>query len=134
MHRCADGSDRTEHISQMERARRVTLCYSSLANLSLLRTTHDIIWHLDHLELVVDNLRELKQKVEEQNIEYIQRYTERYLCSMRTVTNCLISDEAVETFLDEGSDDHQVGKEILSLLEYFNFDFSKNVDSGRFTF
>jgi len=76
----------------------VRLCYKSIGNLSLLRTTHEIIWQPDNLKLIIENLKELKEKIETQNLEWIEVFQERYIAAIRTLSNCLLSDETLKTF------------------------------------
>jgi len=63
-----------------------------------LRTTHEIIWQPDNLKLIIENLKELKEKIETQNLEWIEVFQERYIAAIRTLSNCLLSDETLKTF------------------------------------
>lgn len=81
--------------------KRVNLCYKSLGNLSLLKTTHEIIWKVENLNILHEQLTELKEKIQSQNMEFFDMYPdrmERYLSCLRIISNCLVSDETLLTF------------------------------------
>ena len=66
---------------------------------------------------------ELKEKIEKEMIEYIDRYEERFLSCIRTLSNCLLSDETLMQFNNPKL--MPITRKLIELLEFFKSDFKE---------
>ena len=98
------------------------LCFHSLANLSLVRAVHEIMWRPDNIRVLIDQVEELiliiKEDDHEVAFEKIAMNHKRYLSSMRALSNCLTSNNTILTFEEE--DFSQLAKELIEIFEIFN--------------
>ena len=62
-----------------------------------------------------------------ENLEYVDKYEERFLSCIRILTNCLITDDCLLLFDDK--EYKPVLTKIISMLEFFHVDFKE-----RFSF
>jgi hypothetical protein len=127
----------TDKIFRMIKANEITqgvkltekhhrLCYASLSNLSLVATTHTKIWTPEHLKLLFKNIREMKVLFQEGSdylktnriIALLKKNYLKYIYSVRTFTNCLMSEEHHKSF--ESEDIGPIFNEWVQFLTFFS--------------
>jgi hypothetical protein len=128
----------TEGVKLTEKHRR--LCYASLSNLSLVATTHKNIWTPFTLKLLYKNVKEMKVLMQEgcqpektlKIIAALTKYYLKYIYSVRTFTNCLLSEDLHKTF-----DSKEIGPifdQWVSFLTFFSeWKVHKNMGAISFT-
>lgn len=74
------------------------LCMCSFANLGLVLTVHDVIWHAPYLKTVYKVIDEFRRNIKDKDLEAIKKSYLRYIYAIRCITNCLTTDYSLNTF------------------------------------
>jgi hypothetical protein len=94
------------------------LCFISLANLTLVKLTHEIVWQVQNLKLFLEYMERLILYLTKGEYYKIQKDYKIFKSVFRIVTNCLMSDE---TALTLDIEEYQpVTEGIIKVFEFFN--------------
>lgn len=98
------------------------LCFCSLANLSLVRAVHEIMWSPGNVQVLIKQIEELllliKDDDSEESFKKIKANYKRYLSAMRALSNCLVSNNTVLTFEDPSF--KPIANDLIEIFELFN--------------